>query len=54
MPVEAKGKKIVEVSTGKVKGVAKSAKAAKQSAAIRNKAIRGKSKVNNKVKKKRS
>lgn len=42
MPVKAVGKKIVEVATGKVKGVATSAKNAQTSARIRNKAIEGK------------
>lgn len=38
MPVHVEGKKIIENSTGKVKGVAKSHKAALISASIRNRA----------------
>ena len=36
MPVTTRGKKIIEKSTGKVKGTAKSAAKAKASARIRN------------------
>lgn len=42
MPVKAVGKKIIEVATDKVKGVAKSAANAKASARIRNMAHAGK------------
>ena len=42
MPVRAEGKKIINVHTGKIEATAKSAKAAKISAGIRNAAYRKK------------
>lgn len=42
MPVKVVGRKIIEISTGKVKGVAKSHRKAVISAAIRNRAIKQK------------
>ncbi|MGR3302375.1 MAG: hypothetical protein ACUZ8I_07700 [Candidatus Scalindua sp.] len=42
MPVKAVGKKIVEISTGKVVGTATSERNAHISASIRNKAIKAK------------
>lgn len=49
MPVKAVGKKIVEVSTGKVVGTAKSKRDAHISASIRNKAIKAKGGVRRKT-----